>query len=194
METRESLLEKGFSPIDFIESTLIPNSPALFLYYIDRNGIVYSIRSKRYLKAGKHSLGYLQYYLTDFLGGGKWYKAHRLVCLQFIPNPNNLSDVNHKNGIKSDNRVENLEWVSHSDNIKHSYDKLGRVHDGSYLSKRIKCSNGKIYNSAREAASDTGCKTSNISMCCNGKVKQTKGFKFSFENTNDTDKKCLPYK
>lgn len=57
----------------------------------------------------------------------KWHYTHRLVAEHFIPNPKKLSDVNHKNGIKSDNRVENLEWMSHSDNIRHSYTALGRT-------------------------------------------------------------------
>ena len=65
--------------------------------------------------------GYLQ-----FTHKGKTYSVHREVALKFIPNPNSLPTVNHKNGVKTNNRVENLEWLSHADNTSHAND-LGLV-------------------------------------------------------------------
>lgn len=79
----------------------------------------------RTLKQNKTRNGYMLVYLSI---GNKyqWFTVHRLVAETFLPNPQNFSDVNHINGNKSDNRLGNLEWCSRSDNIKHSYDVLGR--------------------------------------------------------------------
>ena len=66
-------------------------------------------------------------YLGISLGSkSKCYMVHRLVAIAFIPNLNRKGQVNHLNGNRSDNRVENLEWVTCSENHKHSYDNLKR--------------------------------------------------------------------
>jgi hypothetical protein len=64
--------------------------------------------------------GYLCVSVGDRLTIGRTKRLHRLVALAFLPNPEKLSQVNHKNGNKSDNRIENLEWISNSNNKKHA--------------------------------------------------------------------------
>lgn len=66
--------------------------------------------------------GYKIYYIKN-----RWHYAHRLVASHYIANPDNLSDVNHKDGNKINNSVDNLQWCTHSYNIQHSYVVLGRT-------------------------------------------------------------------
>lgn len=54
----------------------------------------------------------------------KQHRLHRLIAEAFIPNPENKWDVNHKNWIRTDNRIENLEWMTRSENLQHKYDVL----------------------------------------------------------------------
>lgn len=65
-------------------------------------------------------------YLRVFLGRGKCHLVHRLVAQAFCEGYAEHLDVNHKNGVRSDNRASNLEWVTRSGNILHSYNELGR--------------------------------------------------------------------
>jgi len=72
---------------------------------------------------------------------GKWVSAHRIIAETFIPNLENKPQVNHINLIKHDNRVENLEWTTQSENMKHAYDS-GRM---NHLIEYPRSKNGGIY-------------------------------------------------
>jgi predicted XRE-type DNA-binding protein len=66
--------------------------------------------------------GYFDISLYDSSGKEKRISVARLIAITFISNPDKKLTINHKNGIKTDNRVENLEWMSYSENVKHAYD------------------------------------------------------------------------
>ena len=83
------------------------------------NGLLKGKNSKvRILKTEMSKKGYLRVGLVKD-GKQKKYLVHRLVAIAFLDNPNNLPEVNHRNEIKTDNRVENLEWMSRRDNMNY---------------------------------------------------------------------------
>lgn len=89
-------------------------------YKVTRGGEVYSPFRK--LKPGKGSHGYLTVNLC-----GISRLVHRLVAEKYIPNPEGKRTVNHIDGDKLNNNVDNLEWATDSENNKHAFDKLGRT-------------------------------------------------------------------
>jgi hypothetical protein len=89
-------------------------------YAITKDGEVFSLRFNRKLTPCINSSGYTQVVLCKDLKY-KNYTIHRLVAEAYVKNVNNYKIVNHINGIKSDNRMENLEWVTASQNVKHAF-------------------------------------------------------------------------
>lgn len=138
------------------------------------------------LKPGINKLGYLRVVL--FANHKQETVAvHRLVAKEFIPNPDGKRTVNHKNGIKTDNRVENLEWATYGENHKHAYISGIRnppsEHPVLQLSK-----DGEViteYKSIQEAERTTGIAGPNICACCKGKrYKTAGGFIWQYKNEN----------
>lgn len=85
------------------------------------------IRKERFLKLHKSDKGYFRIKINvgDYV---KTVLVHRLVAEAFVPNPENKPHVNHMNSTPTDNRVENLEWCTHAENMKHSYVNGRREH------------------------------------------------------------------
>lgn len=99
------------------------------LYRISNIGRVYSLKTNKYLSANKHRCGYMKVTLFND-GKAKTFLVHRLVAANFIANPNKYRDINHKDGNKTNNVVDNLEWCTVSENTKHAFDNnLGGFRD-----------------------------------------------------------------
>ena len=90
------------------------------LYKVDENGNVFSVRNNKLLKRMMFPSGYEYVHLCNGKGKTKLFRVHRLVAETFIPNPNNLPEVNHKDGDKLNNNVKNLEWCTNLENMRHS--------------------------------------------------------------------------
>lgn len=92
-------------------------------YQVSNFGQIKSLKNKteKILHLDKDRHGYMNVKLCKN-GTVKKFKVHRLVAMAFIENPNGFPEINHKDGNKENNFVENLEWVTRSQNIRHAFD------------------------------------------------------------------------
>ena len=111
-------------------------------------------------------------------------RIHRLVAEAFIPNPQKYRIVNHKNGIKTDNRIENLEWCTYSENLTHAYKNNLRFNKKAILQLDLKDNYIKEHSSLSDASKsiDKYYGRGNITKCCKGLRKSAYGYKWEYIN------------
>lgn len=172
--------ENEYQINQFGEIRTLKDSPKLKKYDVlkpqisKRNGYVYQMLYKN--------------------GKEKLLRVHRLVAMVFLPNPNNLPQVNHKDGNKQNNSVDNLEWCEQSDNMKHAYknrlqipsenQRKAIINTNKLKQKKVcQIKDGEIINTfsgISEASRQTKISISCISRCCNLKRKSTNGYEWRF--------------
>ena len=180
----------------------IPDYPD---YLIEKDGRIYSLKRNKWLKSSPGSNGYYGIELANH-EGRKRFSVHRLVAMTYIPNPNELPQVNHKDENKANNHVSNLEWCSAKYNMNYGIAAKTRhskidykkeiyrenaIRNGKKASLPVLQYNKtgefiKRFESIKEASRQTGANSSHISECCNGnRYKSVGGFIWKYERRSD---------
>lgn len=166
------------------------------LYSVSDLGNVKSLPMKNYnagkriiskkgglLKFGTRPDGYYIVNVSGFRHRRTW-KVHQLVAIHFIPNPNGYRVINHKNGIKTDNRAINLEWCTHQQNTQHSFRVLNQKptslfgSDNPASKKVIDNVTGEIFESVNEASRSIGMKSDTLRAMLKGRNRNKTSLSF----------------
>lgn len=165
-------------------------------YTVFENGDILSLKGKK-MRPGKDGRGY--HFIFIHSGGErKVKKIHRIVAECFLPNPENKPQVNHIDGNKNNNSIENLEWVTQSENMKHAFrsglcentltaaKQKGKRSGLSSIAKAIQATRkpvintitGKVYSSVKDAANNMGYKYDTLRHQLNGVNKNKTPLKY----------------
>ena len=141
------------------------------LYAVSSCGKVWSYRRQKFLKPAYNGHGYLSVSLCDLNGKQKSYRVNRLVAEAYIPNPDNKPIVNHKDAVRHNNNINNLEWVSAKENL------TGVLVGKKKTFSKVKCvETGEVYKNCADASRETGIHRYGINNVLNGKQKTAGGY------------------
>lgn len=155
-----------------------------------------ALKKGKILKIQKGKSGYIIVALCKD-GKVKHYRVHRLVAAAFIDNPENKPYVNHINGDKTDNRVENLEFCTQSENVLHSYKiklriineeqkerirEIGKKSSKQILQYNLEGNFIKTWDSTYEIERQLKIPHTNISKCCKNKLKTAGGYIWRYKD------------
>ena len=171
--------------IIYTDGTILYQIPKFSKYLASKDGRVFSKNYGNTNKikplVGKTTKdGYIELLLRDDNGNRKYIRKHILIAKTFIPNPDNLPQINHIDGNKTNNNISNLEWCTQSYNIRHG------INSGLYKTRPIIQYKDNVevgrYKSCYEAERITGIKNQYIWKCLHGKLNSTNGFKWKYES------------
>lgn len=161
----------------------LPDFPRYLVY---KSGIILDTKYSKSVPFQTNTDGYLTCTLTNVYGKRKTVRLHRILGLCFIENINNKSEINHKDGNKQNNTIENLEWNTHSENIQHAWN-MGLLQNTPERSSKIRnqvrhigkehfkskpvvlVNTGEVFESGNIAAKTYNVRQEQLFKCCSGK-------------------------
>ena len=151
-------------------------------YEVSNSGEVRNAETHRVLKSFDNKRGYLKVSLVGDDGKQRNVSVHRLVAAAYVNNldPETRTQVNHINEVKTDNRAENLEWVTPSQNIRHGSGLRRRAASQELPVVMVYDGLSVVFDSAMDAERRTGIPAKNIQKCCTGRMKSTRGAAFAY--------------
>ncbi|ANO57957.1 HNH endonuclease [Lactobacillus phage P1] len=187
MDKSEKEIWKTYPEFDFIQASNLGRVRTVDRIVIRKNGRKCFIKG-RVLKPYCDKCGYM---IAQFsVNGEKVYRlVHRVIATCFLPNPDNLPEVIHRDCNPANNYVENLEWCTRKQNIAYR-DKLGHTNYKNNAPKSpviaVKLGTLKVlhFESQREAGRSLGVSHGNINSILKGKLNQTSGFWLTYADEN----------